>query len=96
MSERNLDRADLSAKELEVRVEHGGYAGVARLRRVGREALKWQISILTANDREICNWEGPDVRGEGNVIMTIQDIENAQHEINRAIEQFIWDPMSQS
>lgn len=81
---------------LQLRVEHCGYAGVARLKRVGHEALKWSISIFAKDGREICYWDGPEVQGDKLVIVTIQDIENAQHEINLAIDQFLWDPMSQS
>ncbi len=93
---RNLDQCNLEAEELKVRVEHGGYAGVARLKRVGHEALKREISIQAASGRQICYWDGPDVEGDGSVIVTIDDIERAQHEINQAIDQFIWDPMSQA
>lgn len=96
MKERNLEQADVTAKELQVCVEHGGYKGIAWIKRIGNEALKWHISVMAANGREICNWDGPNIRGDGPVIVTIQDIENAQHEINSAIEQFTWDPMSQA
>ncbi len=93
---RNLDQADLDAEALRVRVEYGGYAGVARLKRVGHEALKWEISIHAANGRQICYWDGPDVEGDGLAMVAVKDIENAQHQINEAIEQFMWDPMSQA
>lgn len=96
MNERNLDRADLTAKELQVRVEHGGYKGLAWIRRVGSEALKWQIVLAAENGRVIGHWDGPDIQGNGPVIVTVQDIENAQHEINQAIDQLTWDPMSQA
>src|SRR6476659_8247067 len=93
---RNLDLCNLSAKELQVCVEFGGYAGVARMKCVGHEALKWQIAIHAANGREICNWDGPDIEGNGPALFTVEDVEKAQHEINRAINQFMWDPMSQA
>lgn len=96
MSEKNLDEVDLTTRELQVRVEHGGFAGIAWLKRVGHEALKWHINIYhaTKGGTEICHFEGPDIVGDGPVLVTIDDVERAQHEINKAIDQFIWDPMS--
>jgi hypothetical protein len=95
MSE-NIDQYNFESKNQEVRVEYGGLAGVARIMRVGREALKWQITILAENGRPICDFDGPEVHGNGPVIPSVKDIENAQHEINSAIEQFLWDPMSRA
>lgn len=82
--------------KMDVRVEYGGFEGVARLRQVGQQALKWNISIHYAGKagREICHFEGPDVVSDEPIIITVEDIKKAQHEINQAIEQFIWDPMS--
>ncbi len=79
-----------------VHVEYGGYIGVGRIQRVGQMALKWQISIIAENGRIIRDFDGPEVHGEGSVIVTVNDIENVQHHINIAINQFIWDPMSQA
>lgn len=96
MSERDFEQIDLSAPELQVRVEFGGYQGIARLKRVGHAALRWEISIHAESGREICTWDGPEVEGNGPVVYTVQDVENAQRQINQAIDQFMWDPMSQA
>jgi len=94
MNERNLDEYDFDTDDQRVRVEYGGYAGVASIKRVGREALRWEIVMSTNTGLTICNMNGPEVLGEGRVIPSLADIENAQHVINEVIEQYIWDPMS--
>lgn len=93
---RNLDEYDFELKEQQVRVEYGGFSGVARIMRVGREALKWQVTIFSESGRLLSIQDGPEVHGKGLVIPSIVDIENAQHVINETIDQYIWDPMSQA
>lgn len=89
------DDHELEPNSLEVRVEYGGFIGRARVVRVGREALKWQITMFAQNGRELCYFDGTEIAGNESVTVTLDDIENAQHEINQVIHQFIWDPMSQ-
>ncbi len=91
-----MEKNALGTKEDWVQVEYGGYRGVARMRRIGYEVLRWQIAIFAQDGQEICYWDGPEIVGSGPVLVAIEDIENAQHEINQAIQNFLWDPMSQS
>lgn len=92
----NFDADDFMGSEAEVRVEAYGLAGVAHIKRIGREALKWQITILAENGRPICETEGTKVLGEGHVVPSAADVESVQNEMNVMIEQFIWDPMSRA
>ena len=91
----DIEGHDFDANDQYVRVEYGGFAGIARIVRVGHEALKWQITIAAENGRSICELDGPEVKGEGYVVPSLADIESVQHEINQVIEQFLWDPTSQ-
>ncbi len=96
MTERILNEYDFLNPAMQLRVESLGLAGVAHIKKIGREALKWQITIFAENGQPICDFDGPEVYGEGDIIPSVADIEAAQHEINAAIEQFIWDPMSRA
>ncbi len=89
----NFDAYD---RETEVRVEAYGLAGVAHIKRIGREALKWQITVLAENGRMICETEGAEVLGEGQIVPSAADVESVQNEMNVIIEQFVWDPMSRA
>lgn len=93
---RDIEGYKFDSKDQQVRVEYGGLAGVARIVRMGQEALRWQITILAENGRPICDLDGPEVYGDGPVIPSVNDIENAQHDINMCINQFLWDPMSRA
>jgi hypothetical protein len=98
MTERaaDFDTRNFDSKDLQVRVEFGGLAGIARIVRIGGEALRWHVTMLAENGRSICDFDGPEVYGEDAIIPSINDIENAQHEINKVINQFLWDPMSRA
>ncbi len=91
------NRDEYGSSEPSVSVEFGGFRGEASMRSVGSTAMRWQINIQSAETNQvISHWDGPEINGEGLVVPSLRDIEQAQHEINIAIEQYIWDPMSQS
>jgi hypothetical protein len=91
----NMDEYDFDNPDMQLGVEYGGYHGRAKIMKLGDSALKWHISISVKGGPLIAYWEGPDVVGDGPIIPSIDDIERAQHEINEAISQYMWDPMSQ-
>lgn len=78
-----------------IRVEYGGYCGIARVAKAHNEQMRWQISIY-AEANMISYWDGPVINGEGNIEIGLQDINNAQNEITLAINGYIWDPLSQA
>lgn len=92
---RNYDDYDFESSDMIVKVEFGGYRGEAMVKRIGKVSLRWEITLRTgSNDRSIATWEGPEVHGDGLIIPSQADIENAQHDINEVIERYLWDPMS--
>ncbi len=93
----NRDERRSNEPNISVSVEFGGFRGEATMRSVGNATMRWQIAIQSVDTyRVISHWNGPEINGDGLVIPCLQDIEQAQHEINIAIEQYMWDPMSQS
>lgn len=76
-----------------IRVEYGGYFGIARAVKADNEQKRWQICIYTGANM-ISYWDGPIINGEGNIEISLQDINNAQNEIAIAINGYIWDPLS--
>lgn len=84
MSEKRLSTGEHERREPLVRIKADMFMGIGEI--IGDE---WMVRIFVPQ-REICYWTIP-CTGD-----MAADIDRVQREICQAIDQFVWDPMSQA
>jgi hypothetical protein len=79
------------------RFEHEGYTGIAELPDHGKMEQEWKIAILGPDGKLVSEGiQGPRLNYSPDFGVDGEDVATVEAAIKQVIEQYLWDPMSQS